>query len=362
MAVGITAAVITVGGSLLRDKIQSNRGANEQAAMIGSGTAPGIQPGPELNFTPVEGSEAKEFGQFEYDDPAQLRTNNDQTDILALLAQVGVNPEDLANYGIAGMSIGGALNAANGGELNLKELLGDIGVERGILNLASESLDELKESLYAEEPKTAGLVDLIPDVETKTKDVAIFDSTADKPVLDIDKDSMKEMGLASLETTLNPTFFERIQSMAEPVITYAQDNPEMFNALLSAGRDVLGALLEKPKKRKGSVVKTQTLPEGGLGAKRDYLRNIQPIMGTAFAGSRGFKDGGVLDRPMFTPMLEGGDIEGPGGPKDDLIPVMASDGEFMLSNAAVKHMGKGNHQKGIAMLEAFNKQGNRKYG
>ena len=30
MAVGITAAVITVGGSLLRDKIQSNRGANEQ--------------------------------------------------------------------------------------------------------------------------------------------------------------------------------------------------------------------------------------------------------------------------------------------------------------------------------------------
>ena len=72
---------------------------------------------------------------------------------------------------------------------------------------------------------------------------------------------------------------------------------------------VLGALLEKPKKRKGGVVKTQTLREGGLGAKRDYLRNIQPIMGTAFAGSRGFKDGGVLDRPMFSPlMLEGGDI------------------------------------------------------
>ena len=33
----------------------------------------------------------------------------DQTDILALLAQVG-DHEDLANYGIAGMSIGGALN------------------------------------------------------------------------------------------------------------------------------------------------------------------------------------------------------------------------------------------------------------
>ena len=70
--------------------------------------------------------------------------------------------------------------------------------------------------------------------------------------------------------------------MAEPVITYAQENPEVFNALLGAGRDVLGALLEKPKKRKGGVVKTQTLREVGLGAKRDYLRNIQPIDGYGF--------------------------------------------------------------------------------
>ena len=45
-------------------------------------------------------------------------------------------------------------------------------------------------------------------------------------------------------------------------------------------------------------------------------------MGTAFAGSRGFKDGGVLDRPVASLMLEGGDVEGPGGPKDDLIHIM----------------------------------------
>ena len=353
MALAVTAAVVTVGGTLLADKIRRNTAEDPKAA-IGSGTAPGIQPGPELSFTPVEGSQVQEFGEFTYDDPAKP---TEQEDILSLLAQTGINPEDLDQFGIAGMSIGGALNAANGGQLNLKELLGDIGAERGILNLASESLDELKESLYTEEPKTAGLMDLIPDVETTTKDVAIYDSTADKPILDINKDSMKEMGLASLEATLNPTFFERIQSTAEPVITYAQENPEMFSALLSAGKNVLGALLEEPKKQKGTLVRTQTLPTGGLGAKRDYLRNIQPIQGTTFAA-----DGGVLNRPMYKPMLDGGDIEGPGGPKDDLIPVMASDGEFMLSNAAVKHMGKGNHQKGIAMLEKFNKQGNRKYG
>jgi len=84
---------------------------------------------------------------------------------------------------------------------------------------------------------------------------------------------------------------------------------------------------------------------------------MSPIQGSTFAA-----DGGALNRRMFKPMLEGGDIEGPGGPKDDVIPVMASNGEFMLSNAAVKHMGKGNHDKGIAMLEQFNKQGNKRYG
>ena len=61
-------------------------------------------------------------------------------------------------------------------------------------------------------------------------------------------------------------------------------------------------------------------------------------------------------------MPNGGKISGPGGPKDDLVPVMASDCEFMLSNAAVKNAGGGNHKKGIANLKKFNAQGNRRYG
>lgn len=81
-----------------------------------------------------------------------------------------------------------------------------------------------------------------------------------------------------------------------------------------------------------------------------------------------YKNGGevdaVLDRRMFAanPMFHGGDVRGPGGPKDDLIPVMASNGEFMLSKAAVDQAGGGNHSKGIARLEAFNELGNQRYG
>ena len=78
----------------------------------------------------------------------------------------------------------------------------------------------------------------------------------------------------------------------------------------------------------------------------------------------GGKPDGVLDRKMFAanPMLDGGDVQGPGGPKDDLIPVMASNGEFMLSKAAVDQVGGGDHSKGIARLEAFNELGNQRYG
>ena len=72
--------------------------------------------------------------------------------------------------------------------------------------------------------------------------------------------------------------------------------------------------------------------------------------------------GGVLNRKMFKPLIGGGELNGPGGPKDDMIPIMASDGEFMLSKATVDMLGGGNHSKGIATLEKINNKGNRMYG
>ena len=106
---------------------------------------------------------------------------------------------------------------------------------------------------------------------------------------------------------------------------------------------------EKP----GSLVSTPTLP-GNAARRRQAQINIKPIVGSSFA------DGGVLNRPMFMP--KGGAMYGEGGPKDDLIPVMASNGEYMLSKAAVDQAGGGNHAKGIAALNAFNNAGNRRYG
>ena len=101
---------------------------------------------------------------------------------------------------------------------------------------------------------------------------------------------------------------------------------------------------------------------GGRAARQERQREgtsgITPFTYQPAAG------GGVLGRSMFAQnyMPQGGAMQGPGGPKDDLIPVMASDGEYMLSKAAVDQAGAGNHARGIANLEQFNNMGNRRYG
>ena len=96
-------------------------GDDEQPTSIGAGTAPSLSPGPDAQITPVEGSQVKEFGEFTYEDPAKPVENNEE--ILTMLQDAGINPSDLDKFGIVGMAIGGALKAANGGELSVQELI-----------------------------------------------------------------------------------------------------------------------------------------------------------------------------------------------------------------------------------------------
>tara|TARA_R110002020_G_scaffold294994_1_gene510735 strand:+ start:43 stop:897 length:855 start_codon:yes stop_codon:yes gene_type:complete len=138
---------------------------------------------------------------------------------------------------------------------------------------------------------------------------------------------------------------------------YQSLDPEIQEVLLAGGEKLgiagLTRLVSGKKEKPGSLVSTQTLP-GNSNRRRETLK-IKPIAGSSFADG-----GGILDRPMFMP--HGGAMHGRGGPKDDLIPVMASNGEYMLSKAAVDQAGDGSHAMGIARLEAFNNAGNRRYG
>ena len=71
------------------------------------------------------------------------------------------------------------------------------------------------------------------------------------------------------------------------------------------------------------------------------------------------EDGGtVLNRKMF---LHGGEIDGPGGEKEDLVPIWASPNEYVVSADAVRRMGGGDLQEGIATLDRIN-FGDEQYG
>ena len=313
-------ATAIIGGQLLAGKIASNRAKDPKAA-IGSGTSPSLQPGEGAPFTPVAGSAVQNFGDFEYENMAEPEMDQ-ETQLLAILEQAGISPEEL---GISGLAFGGEVEYKAGG--------GGIG---SLMN--SEELEELLASIggAGKRPEMSDVIDFTsiaePDLaETETPGVMT-----------------DEMTLEEVPTGLENTGLQ--------ISDYAEANPEMFNAGLGALTDVLMAALKDMPERKGSMVRTQTLP-GNAARRRNQLQNITPIGGSSVTFA---KEGKVLKRPMFMP--HGGPMNGPGGPKDDLIPVMASNGEYMLSKAAVDAAGNGSHAKGVAVLDKFNNMGNKRYG
>jgi hypothetical protein len=52
-------------------------------------------------------------------------------------------------------------------------------------------------------------------------------------------------------------------------------------------------------------------------------------------------------------LADGGPVVGPGGPKDDAVPVMASNGEYVLPAEAVAAIGNGDHAAGVQKLNAL---------
>ena len=183
----------------------------------------------------------------------------------------------------------------------------------------------------------------------------VTDLPFDLPELDLSLEGM-DMSVEAPEAPEATTALERIEMWFDSL------DPETQEALMQGARKVASAgitrLVSGKQPRPGG--KVQTPQAGGFQNKRE-MQKIKPIQGSQvkFAES-----GGVLDRKMFAQnfMPDGGKIKGPGGPKDDLIPVMASNGEYMLSKAAVDQAGGGNHAKGVAALEAFNALGNMRYG
>ena len=316
-AIGIGTATNVLSSKIL--------GTDEQKAQIGSGTAPSLQAGPPIEMTPIEGSVRQDFGDFGSENLAES-PQDEQDRLMELILMEQMKDDE----GVASLYNGGYLNRNGGGSL-------------GIMDLIKQEVFNPQELMQ----------------------------------------DLPEVPLSKIQTWW--------QSL----------DPEVQDALMAGGEKVGSALFERTiagkREQPGSLVSTQTLPGNSARRRATQMSNIKPVGGSEldleklmkkyvdfskskektqgtpllhkfpgkddlkFVSARG---GGVLDRRMFAQnyMPDGGDITGPGGPKDDLIPVMASNGEYMLSKAAVDQAGGGNHAKGVATLEAFNELGNMRYG
>ena len=77
---------------------------------------------------------------------------------------------------------------------------------------------------------------------------------------------------------------------------------------------------------------------------------LQPQMGMEEQGDLGMADGGIAYLAEGSFPRRTGEISGPGGPKDDRVPAMLSDGEFVMTAEAVRNAGGGSRREGAKKM------------
>jgi hypothetical protein len=260
--------------------------------------------------------------------------------LLAMLQNSGINLE-----GLTSMAYGGPVQyKANG-----------FGITNVLDPEALKRMEEIKAmiaQMSGRPPKAGPRPDSGVDFESGVIKPKSLEDIMENQI--VNNDTTRTEILAANDPDYNQDVGD--STMLEQLQYYADENPELFTAGVGALSKVINASLLDVPERKGNIVSTQTLP-GNASRRRNNLSNITPIGGSKVTYAN---QGQALKRPMFMP--QGGQMRGPGGPKDDLIPVMASNGEYMLSKAAVDAAGNGSHAQGLARLDAFNKMGNKRYG
>jgi hypothetical protein len=134
---------------------------------------------------------------------------------------------------------------------------------------------------------------------------------------------------AALVNDLNMRISEIVAAMAKP----GADIPSLLEAKRMQERQIdaiLGAGSQPYTPNDGEVVQEEVIVEANRGGGLSQLRDQMVAM-------QGFP-------------RRNGAISGPGGPRDDLIPAMLSDGEFVMNERAVRGAGGGNLNLGTRRM------------
>tara|TARA_R100000995_G_scaffold75389_1_gene44698 strand:+ start:1288 stop:2181 length:894 start_codon:yes stop_codon:yes gene_type:complete len=243
------------------------------------------------------------------------------------------------------------------------------GANTGIGNLGGSRLVEAINDQYRkkvdaplqQESKEAflgGLAEMLAKLGTSAKDVFAAGAETAPSLAEIDAASM---GLpVEAGTTLTDTV-SPIESLNSPITNaenalitpetqveklqkYLEENPLVAKQLGETAGTV-GGILAKEAVGEDETERVVSAPRPRFQPSRVSA----PRIGMSGGGKP--PEGSVLGRKLF---LEGGEVDGPGGPKEDLVPIWASDKEYVMSHEAVKRVGDGDFDKGIAALDKIN--------
>jgi hypothetical protein len=157
------------------------------------------------------------------------------------------------------------------------------------------------------------------------------------------------MGSAVIDAINSPHVVEQIAeasegfgpSLIDKIKTFLED--EKNQKKLGLGVDLVEQIIKAKSIDDVEPAPVRAAPYRG---PRPSQVNI-PRIGYAAEGG----DSSILGRKLF---IGGGEVDGPGGPKEDMVPIWASDQEYVVSADAVKKLGGGSHSQGIAALDKLN--------
>ena len=156
--------------------------------------------------------------------------------------------------------------------------------------------------------------------------------------------SLTEADPTALDEAINSPIANTDETRLDKFKKYLEENPLVAKQLgESAG--TLGGILAKEAIGEDETERVISAPRPRFQPSRVQT----PRIGMSGGGKP--PEGSVLGRKLF---LEGGEVDGPGGPKEDLVPIWASDKEYVMSHEAVKKVGGGDFDKGIATLDKIN--------
>ena len=150
-------------------------------------------------------------------------------------------------------------------------------------------------------------------------------------------------GMANAEAA-TVAYAQSQQQAAEMSRFFGQQAVDALSGILTGSMTVEDALRQMLNTLIKMLLQAALLGDGPFGGMFGGGGGIFGMIGKLF----GLKDGGMVDAAKHSPIMlaSGGYVSGPGGPRDDKIPALLSDGEYVVNAAATK--------KHAALLQTIN--------